>query len=190
MCVDFLSAGHICHKIHCEKGEYKGPCGSTVVVQALATCLCCWYGLRCCCPCRSTPATYGWSNVGQSPRVFWKALSRKIVTGTSNDLELYSQQHSIACFNFILQVVHLPELQYIHSLPATSLNVVLKHNYAKSLVHPLTLTMGRYVVGDRFHNGLKSSSHKPDTCKYHNMRLCPQLTQFQSVTSEVINSKI
>ena len=96
---DSLSAGHICHKIHCKKGEYKGPRGSTVVMQALAPCLHRWYGLWCRCPCRGMSATFGWSNVGQSLRVFWKALSRKTTTGTSNDLEMYSLQHSIACFN-------------------------------------------------------------------------------------------
>ena len=33
--------------------------------------------------------------------------------------------------HFILQVVHLPELQHIHSLPVTSSNVALEHNYAR-----------------------------------------------------------
>jgi len=58
------------------------------------------------------------------------------------------------------------------------------------MVHPLTNTTDRYVVGDRFHDGRKVSGHKKNTCKFHNMRLCPELTQFQSVLSEVINSKI
>ena len=92
--------------------------------------------------------------------------------------------------SLILQIVHLPELKNIHSKPVTTSNITSEHNYAKNLVHPLTLTMGRYVVGDRFHDGPTSSSHRRETCKYHNMRLCPELTQFQSVTSEVINSKI
>ena len=48
----------------------------------------------------------------------------------------------------------------------------------------------RYIVGDRFHDGTKTSGHKKDTCKYHGMKLCPQLTTYRSVTSEVINSKI
>ena len=51
------------------------------------------------------------------------------------------------------------------------------------------ITYYRYVVGDRFHDGPKTLGHK-DTCKYHNMNLCPQLTTYKSVTSEVINSKI
>lgn len=46
------------------------------------------------------------------------------------------------------------------------------------------------MVGDRFHDGPKTSGHKKDTCKYHHMNLCPQLTTYKSVTSEVINSKI
>ena len=48
----------------------------------------------------------------------------------------------------------------------------------------------RYIVGDRFHDGPKTSGHKKDTCQYHHMNLCPQLTTYKSVTSEVINSKI
>lgn len=56
-------------------------------------------------------------------------------------------------------------------------------------MHPLTYTSDRYVVGDRFHDG-KTSGHKKETCKYHNIDLCPELKPYQSVTSEVINSKI
>lgn len=48
----------------------------------------------------------------------------------------------------------------------------------------------RYVVGDRFHDGPKTSGHKKETCRYHCMDLCPQLKTYRSVTSEVINSKI
>ena len=48
----------------------------------------------------------------------------------------------------------------------------------------------RYVIGDRFHDGPKTSGHKKVTCKYHCMDLCPQLITYKSVTSEVINSKI
>ena len=58
-----------------------------------------------------------------------------------------------------------------------------------NLMHPLTCTTYRYIVGDRFH-GVKTSGHKKDTCKYHHMDLCPELKQYKSVTSEVINSKI
>jgi len=64
------------------------------------------------------------------------------------------------------------------------------HTYSTQVVHPLTETVDRYVVGDRFHDGYNKSGHKKATCKFHNMRLCPELTPFQSVTSEVINSKI
>lgn len=56
--------------------------------------------------------------------------------------------------------------------------------------HPLTETTRRYIVGDRFHDGPSATGHKRDTCKFHNMRLCPELLPYQSVTSEVINSKI
>ena len=48
----------------------------------------------------------------------------------------------------------------------------------------------RYIVGDRFHDGPSTSGHKKSTCKYHHMDICPQLTTYKSVTSEVINSKI
>ena len=90
-----------------------------------------------------------------------------------------------------MQVIHIPELETPHSLPAST-NVALRdHDYCKrNMVHPLTNTTDRYVVGDRFHDGRKVSGHKKNTCKFHNMRLCPELTQFQSVLSEVINSKI
>lgn len=74
--------------------------------------------------------------------------------------------------------------------PTTLLKIQSEHSYSRHLVHPLTQTVNRYVVGDRFHDGPKKSGHKKPTCKFHNMRLCPELTPFQSVTSEVINSKI
>ena len=74
-------------------------------------------------------------------------------------------------------------------LPRTSSwkNTVI-HDHA--MVHPLTQTVGRYVVGDRFHDGPKTSGYKQDTCSFHNMKWCPELLNFQSVTSEVINSRI
>ena len=85
----------------------------------------------------------------------------------------------------------LPELRNAHTKPVPPLTQILsEHNYSKCLIHPLTQWFDRYVVGDRFHDGPKMASHKSDTCKFHNMRLCPELVQFQSVTSEVINSKI
>ena len=64
------------------------------------------------------------------------------------------------------------------------------HSYGLNLVHPLTNSVDRYILGDRFHDGHKTSGHKKETCKYHNMDLCPELKTFQSVTSEVLNSKI
>ena len=48
----------------------------------------------------------------------------------------------------------------------------------------------RYILGDRFHDGPRTSGHKKPTCKFHNMGLCPEVTQYQSVVSELINSKI
>ena len=39
-----LSTGYLCHKVHSKKGEYEGPCRLAIVMQTLATCLCCWYG--------------------------------------------------------------------------------------------------------------------------------------------------
>ena len=80
-----------------------------------------------------------------------------------------------------------------HNLPtpAQSITALADHSYTKNIFHPLTATRERFVVGDRFHDGVKNhSGYKKPTCKFHNMRLCPELTQYQSVTSEVINSKI
>ena len=57
-------------------------------------------------------------------------------------------------------------------------------------MHPLTLTTNRYIVGDRFHDSIKTSGHKKETCKFHHIDLCPELREYKSVTSEVINSKI
>ncbi len=62
--------------------------------------------------------------------------------------------------------------------------------YCKNdLVHPLTHSSDRYVVGDRFHDG-KKSGHKKETCKYHHIDNCFELKTYKSVLSEVINSKI
>ena len=64
------------------------------------------------------------------------------------------------------------------------------HTYSRSMIHPLTNAVDRYIVGDRFHDGPKTSGHKKSTCRYHNIDLCPELISFQSITSEVLNSKI
>ena len=68
-------------------------------------------------------------------------------------------------------------------------HIMEEHNYSKNLTHPITRTTDKYIVGDRFHDSIKSG-HKKSTCKFHNIDLCPELKQFQSVTSEVINSRI
>ena len=87
--------------------------------------------------------------------------------------------------------MHVPELKYTQCLPpCASHSITKEHCYAKSTTHPLTGTTSRYVVGDRFHDGPNRIGHKKPTCQYHNMKWCPELTQYQSVTSEVINSKI
>ncbi len=64
------------------------------------------------------------------------------------------------------------------------------HNYTPNMAHPLTGGVDRYIVGDRFHDGGKTTGHKKETCRYHHMDLCPELRPIQSVTSEVLNSKI
>ena len=56
------------------------------------------------------------------------------------------------------------------------------------MTHPITGKVDRYVVGDQFHE--RSSGHKKPTCKFHNIDLCPELKSYQTVTSEVVNSKI
>ena len=86
----------------------------------------------------------------------------------------------------------MPELCGVEMLetPSVALTAARDHDYTSSITHPLTQTRQRYIVGDRFHDGPGSSSHKKKTCRYHNMRLCPELRDYQSVTSEVINAKI
>ena len=64
------------------------------------------------------------------------------------------------------------------------------HTYSQSKIHPLTNSVDRYIVGDRFHDGPKTSGHKKATCTYHNIDLRPELVSYQSITSEVLNSKI
>ena len=91
-----------------------------------------------------------------------------------------------------MQVTRILELENPHCIPTPtdSILALRDHDYCASSVHPLTQTRDRFLVGDRFHDGPQVSGHKKPTCKFHNMRLCPELNQFQSVTSEVINSKI
>ena len=89
-----------------------------------------------------------------------------------------------------VQTIHVEHLKSPHSLPTPSDVALRDHSYCQQILHPLTQTTDRYVVGDRFHDGARSSGHKKPTCKFYNMRLCPEVTQYQSVVSEVINSKI
>ena len=93
----------------------------------------------------------------------------------------------------VLQVKHEIELDpQQHSKPYIyNASLSHDHTYTKlNLMHPLTCTTDWYIVGDRFHDGVKTSGHKKDTYKYHHMDLYPELKQYKSVTSEVINSKI
>lgn len=90
-----------------------------------------------------------------------------------------------------MQVIHIPELKDAHSRPVpVSQQIMEKHSYAELMVHPLTQTVDRYIVDDRFHDSPKTSNHKQESCRFHNMKWCPELLRFQSVTSEVINSLI
>ena len=89
-----------------------------------------------------------------------------------------------------LQIIHVQELKSPHSLPTPSDVALRDHTYCRQVLHPLTQMTDRYIVGDRFHDGPRTSGHKKPTCTFHNMRLCPEVTQYQSVVSEVINSKI
>jgi len=90
-----------------------------------------------------------------------------------------------------MKVIHIPELKDAHSGPVpVSQQIMEEHSYAESTVHPLTQTVDRYIVGDRFHDSPKSSGHKLDRCRFHNMKWCPELLSCQSVTSKVINSWI
>ena len=90
-----------------------------------------------------------------------------------------------------MQVTYIPELKDVHSQPVSaSYQIIEEHSYSRSMVHPLTQTVDRYIVGDCFRDGPKTSGHMQDTCRFHNMKWCPELLDFQSVTSEVINSQI
>ena len=75
-------------------------------------------------------------------------------------------------------------------LLTNSIRCCIARSHCRQILHPLTQTTDRYIVGDRFHDGPLTSGHKKPTCKFQNMRLCPEVTQYQSVVSEVINSKI
>jgi len=90
-----------------------------------------------------------------------------------------------------MKVIHIPELKDVHSRPVpVSQHIMEEHSYAQSMVNPLTQTVDRYIVGDRFHDSPKASGHKQDSCRFHNMKWCPELLSFRYVTSEVINSWI
>ena len=93
-----------------------------------------------------------------------------------------------------LQVMHHPEFSSALETPTCTIEAREKaladHTYSKAMTHPLTGTVDRYIVGDRFHDGDKTSGHKKETCKFHHLDLCPELAPYQSVTSEVLNSKI
>lgn len=70
-------------------------------------------------------------------------------------------------------------------------SVAHDHTYCRiNLTHPLSCTTNRYIVGDRFHDGPKTSGHKKETCKFHHIDNCAELKEYKSVLSEVINSKI
>ncbi len=85
---------------------------------------------------------------------------------------------------------HVKELDQEVSCKAFEFNGSICHDhmyYCKTdLVHPLTHSSDRYVVGDRFHDG-KKSGHKKETCKYHHIDNCFELKTYKSVLSEVIN---
>jgi hypothetical protein len=96
-----------------------------------------------------------------------------------------------------MQIKEVPDLDPMNNMAVASetYNALQHdHTYTHSLQHPLTHTFDRwiqtnyvvctiltkinirYVVGDRFYGGPKTSGHKKDICKYHHMNLCPQLT--------------
>ena len=87
--------------------------------------------------------------------------------------------------------MNVPELARTAEKPVSCdlLGVLEEHNYSRQMIHALTGTSDRYVIGDRFHDGI-ASGHKKPTCKYHSIDICPQLNTVQSVTSEVLNSLI
>ena len=60
----------------------------------------------------------------------------------------------------------------------------------QEMYYTLSHKHDRKMLRNRFQDSIGHSGHTKLTCKYHNMRLCPELVQCQSVTSEVINTKI
>ena len=73
-----------------------------------------------------------------------------------------------------------PKLQHCNTPSLTPLTSIGTYNVLLSHNKPY-----RYIVEDRFHDGPKASGHKR-----YLYDLCPQLTTYKSVTSEVINSKM
>ena len=134
-----------------------------------------------------TPKVQIWSSV-----IYVYSLAcRKLINHSYSINSIPYTPANDQLYNYIVQVTHIPELKKVHSQPVPSSHQIIEeHNYSQSMVHPLTQTVDRYIVGDRFHDGPKTSGHKRDTCRFHNMKWCPELLNFQSVTSEVINSRI
>lgn len=89
-----------------------------------------------------------------------------------------------------MQIIHLPFMKNTTCLELKVAQIYQEHNYyTHNYLHPITATTQKFIVGDRFHDSVKSG-HKKITCKFHNIDLCPELKSFQSITSEVINSRI
>ena len=94
-------------------------------------------------------------------------------------------------------MVSVPELGTKETQPSSAILqaqtcVTSEHSYhyVKNMTHPITGKLDRYILGNHFHE--RSGGHEKPTCKFHNIDLCPELhdQSYQTVTSEVINSKI
>ena len=86
--------------------------------------------------------------VGKSPSV--RVLTKRLV---SKPLKLF-------CIASV-QIIHLPEVQDPQGQPiCVPSQIKMEHCYAKGMLHPVTQSVNRYVVGDSFHDGPKSAQHE------------------------------
>ena len=58
---------------------------------------------------------------------------------------------------------------------------------ASYLIHPVSMTSRRYVLGDRFHTAVKP--HKSPLCLYHDINNCAQANAIKTSFQEAENSR-
>ena len=130
----YMHTGNLSNKVYCTQGEHKGPRGFAHVILLLATSICSWYGMRCCCTYRGSRTPAGQHAVGWQERLFWKANYRCLAQCKAA-CQVDSCLHLPSCYHLLtVHVVHIPELESPHSLP-TFTNVALRdHDYCSHMV--------------------------------------------------------